>query len=395
MKGKKTIKIIYHKHSSSQVPLMHSKTIIPSKTDVSHTKTRNKNRHQKSSMAMHIATLSSNEIEPTLSQLNSPFYDSNQTTDYTISKVNGRFKSLSSNKDTSQFTPIKRREKKIDLHMNTTSINNKSNRVLLNKKIVRILNDPQRTVIGNKQFSNYEKEFKALKTQKERSIPKIRTKKGMTNFIIRDSGFISDPREYIIRSKYNQKVSDEYFQKKKRLEREQIKMNSEKFYKLKNKNPYKEESYSKEKRKFTIKIEGYDDLERKYKETKEKFFTLFDKKSKEQGKKLAELILNMEKGNPDESINEEDLLGPPIILLDNLKHTIYLKKILKKKNLGADEDIGFNNPQVIKKELKEAEMKTMQALKGTDNPRFLRTHFTKNTQTKYVGLNGKYFGVAC
>ena len=57
---------------------------------------------------------------------------------------------------------------------------------------------------------------------------KIRTKKGMTNFIIRDSGFISDPREYIIRSKYNQKVSDEYFQKKKRLEREQIKMNSEK-----------------------------------------------------------------------------------------------------------------------------------------------------------------------
>ena len=109
----------------------------------------------------------------------------------------------------------------------------------------------------------------------------------------------------------------------------------------------------------------------------------------------CELYLNMEKGNPDESINEEDLLGPPIILLDNLKHTIYLKKILKKKNLGADEDIGFNNPQVIKKELKEAEMKTMLALKGTDNPRFLRTHFTKNTQTKYVGLNGKYFGVAC
>ena len=394
MKGKKTIKIIYHNHSNSQVPLMHSKTIIPSKTEASHhPRTRNKNRHQKSSMGMHITTLSSNEIEPTLSQINSPVYDSNQTTDNTISKVNGRFKSLTSNKETSQFTPIKRREKKIELHVDTT--NNKINRVLLNKKIVRILNEPQRTIIGNKKFSNYEKEFEALKTQKERGIPKIKTNKGMNDFIIRDSRFVSNPREYIIRSKYNQKVSDEYFQKKKRLEREQIKLNSEKFYKLKNKNPYKEESYSKEKRKFTIKVERFDDLERKYKETKEQFFTLFDKRSKEQGKILAELILNMEKGNSDESINEEDLLGPPIILLDNLKNTIYLKKILKKKNLGVDEDIGFNNPQVIKKELKEAEMKTMLVLKSTDNPRFLRTHFTKNTQTKYVGLNGKYFGVAC
>lgn len=399
MKGKKTIKIICHKHSNSQVPLMHSKTIIPSKTETSktiqHIKTRNKNMHQRSSTAMHIATLSSNEIEPTLSQLNSPLYDSNQATDNTIIKAHKIVNSISSHNDISHSTPIKKKVKKLQLQFNTTSILNKSNRLLLNKKLFHIMNEPQRTIIGNKQFYEYEKEFNAMKAQKERNIPKIKTKKGMNNFIIRDSRFISDPREYIIRSKYNQKVSDEYFQKKKRLEIEQIKINSEKFYKLKNKNPYEEERYSKEKRKCNIKIDGYEDLERRYKQTKEKYLTLFDKKNKEQGKILAELILNMEKGDPEESIDEEDLMGPPIILLENLKNTIYLKKILKKKNLEVDEDIGFNNAQLIKKELKEAEMKTMLALKGNDNPRFLKTHFTKNTQSKYFGLNGKYFGVAC
>ena len=85
----------------------------------------------------------------------------------------------------------------------------------------------------------------------------------------------------------------------------------------------------------------------------------------------------------------------PAVLVENLENSIFLKNILKKRNVQLDEDLELNNVEKMKKELKETELETMKALKGIDNPRFLKEKFTNNTQIRFKGLNGKYFGIAC
>lgn len=329
-------------------------------------------------------------------------YKKEITTERQITLSNKKYKSI----DNILFTPIKKKSEKISFPSTISHFSENctvSSRLNLHKKLAKILCNKNEEKIYKKRSYEISSLVQEIhnKSNKERPIPKIRSKIGINNFIIRDSRFVSDPIEYIVRSKYNQKVSDEFYRKRKKLLKDQIRINADKFYKLKNKMPY-EDVYTqteKEEKKEKVQQDNQDFLtqsENEYKKTKNFYFQSLQKKNEEQSKIIAELILKMNKGENNNKIRANiDENNAPSVLVENLENSIFLKNILKKRNVILDEDLELNNLTKIKKELKKTELETLKALKGVDNPRFLKEKFTNNTQTRFKGLNGNYFGIAC
>lgn len=384
-------KVNFHKHSLSDNFVINSEGCKEPRLKVKN-KTRNNN-------IKDCRTLTIVKINPHLLKT---FFKKEITTDRQITLSNQKYKSI----DNFLITPIKKKSEKISFPSTISQFSDNftvSSRLNLHRKLAKILCNKNEERIYKK--SSYEISSKMSeinnKSNKERPIPKIKSKIGMNNFIIRDSRFISDPIEYIVRSKYNQKVSDEFYKKRKKILKEQIRINADKFYKMKNKMPY-EDVYSKtekEEKKEKRKQDNQDLLtksENEYKKTKDFYFQSLHKKNQEQSKIIAELILKMKKGeNKNKMRANIDENNAPAVLVENLENSIFLKNILKKRNVQLDEDLELNNVEKMKKELKETELETMKALKGIDNPRFLKEKFTNNTQIRFKGLNGKYFGIAC
>ena len=385
-------KVNFHKHSLSDNFVINSERCKEPRLKVKN-KTRNNNNIK------DCRTLTIVKINPHLLKT---FFKKEITTDRQITLSNQKYKSI----DNFLITPIKKKSEKISSPSTISHFSDNftvSSRLNLHRKLAKILCNKNEERIYKK--SSYEISSKMSeinnKSNKERPIPKIKSKIGMNNFIIRDSRFISDPIEYIVRSKYNQKVSDEFYKKRKKILKEQIRINADKFYKMKNKMPY-EDVYSKtekEEKKEKRKQDNQDLLtksENEYKKTKDFYFQSLYKKNQEQSKIIAELILKMKKGeNTNKMRANIDENNAPAVLVENLENSIFLKNILKTRNVQLDEDLELNNVAKMKKELKETELETMKALKGIDNPRFLKEKFTNNTQIRFKGLNGKYFGIAC
>ena len=278
------------------------------------------------------------------------------------------------------------------------------------------------------------------KSRKERPLLRINLSKGINNFIIRDSRHIADPEEYILRSKYNLKVSDEFYRQKQLYLKEHIQSNIDKFYRIRDKKPCEEvlqsesntntntninsimnndnapipltngnsdnkeqqqqpnfvrtrKSRNKTRKKITL---CYRTSEDDYHNTKEQYFQTVHEGYMERSKILADLILNMKPGeNKDEFMENLDNKKDPIILRNCLENSIYLKKINKKKFLVIDEDVGLNDGNLLRQEIKRTKYETIRALKGMETPRFLKEKFSHKTHVKYKSTSGKYFGVVC
>ena len=282
------------------------------------------------------------------------------------------------------------------------------------------------------------------KSKKERPLLKINLSKGINNFIIRDSRHIADPEEYILRSKYNLKVSDEFYRQKQLYLKEHIQSNIDKFYRIRDKKPCEEilhnevntnvntvnsvnaitssnnnnnavasttnavsnndkeqqqnfirnrKSRNRTRKKTTLRYRTSED---DYHSTKEQYFQTVHEGYMERSKILADLILNMKPGeNKAEFMENLDNKKDPIILRNCLDNSIYLNKINKKKYLVIDEDVGLNDGNVLRQEIKKTKYETIRALKGMDTPRFLKEKFSHKTHVKYKSTSGKYFGVVC
>ena len=280
------------------------------------------------------------------------------------------------------------------------------------------------------------------KSRKERPLLRINLSKGINNFIIRDSRHIADPEEYILRSKYNLKVSDEFYRQKQLYLKEHIQSNIDKFYRIRDKKPCEEvlqsesnantntninsimnndnapipltngnsdnkeqqqqqkpnfvrtrKSRNKTRKKITL---CYRTSEDDYHNTKEQYFQTVHEGYMERSKILADLILNMKPGeNKDEFMENLDNKKDPIILRNCLDNSIYLNKINKKKFLVIDEDVGLNDGNLLRQEIKRTKYETIRALKGMETPRFLKEKFSHKTHVKYKSTSGKYFGVVC
>ena len=280
------------------------------------------------------------------------------------------------------------------------------------------------------------------KSKKERPLLKINLSKGINNFIIRDSRHIADPEEYILRSKYNLKVSDEFYRQKQLYLKEHIQSNIDKFYRIRDKKPCEEilhtdnnnvntinsvnaitssnnnnaaasttnavstndkeqkqnfirnrKSRNRTRKKTTLRYRTSED---DYHSTKEQYFQTVHEGYMERSKILADLILNMKPGeNKAEFMENLNNKKDPIILRNCLDNSIYLNKINKKKYLVIDEDVGLNDGNVLRQEIKKTKYETIRALKGMDTPRFLKEKFSHKTHVKYKSTSGKYFGVVC
>ena len=275
------------------------------------------------------------------------------------------------------------------------------------------------------------------KVKKERPLLRINLSKGINNFIIRDSRHIADPEEYILRSKYNLKVSDEFYRQKQLYLKEHIQSNIDKFYRIRDKKPCEEilqsennvnnnvntnvinnnncisttdanvnvngdnnneqirnrKSRNRTRKKTTLRYRTSED---DYHNTKEQYFQTVHEGYMERSKILADLILNMKPGeNKAEFMENLDNKKDPIILRNCLDNSIYLNKINKKKFLVIDEDVGLNDGNLLRQEIKRTKYETIRALKGMDTPRFLKEKFSHKTHVKYKSTSGKYFGVVC
>lgn len=140
----------------------------------------------------------------------------------------------------------------------------------------------------------------------------------------------------------------------------------------------------------------YRNSEEEYKEVKEQHDILFKKHIKSQGLSLANMILNMEK-NEDINNNEDPVCSQTSIVFKNLDNTIYLRKLLKHRNMmkEGDDDLGIDDVERIRTERKDTEYKMVKAMNTLGNPKFLKNKFGKNTVKQFKGVSGKFFGVVC
>ena len=219
------------------------------------------------------------------------------------------------------------------------------------------------------------------------------TKQAMNNLIIRDSRFDSDPIEEIIRSKYHQRIFEEFTAKREKMIRDRIEEDNKRFDKIKRHLPIEEILKLKKKEN---KEDSFRTIEEEYEEVKTEYNTNCEKRRKEQSKILADLILNMSKGeNIEEFRNTAEVGSEPLVMRENLMNSVYLKKIMKKRQLSMDEEIDLSDAEKLKNQIRSTRLDMIKVLREKDKPIFLKESFNKTTNVKYKGIQGKYFGVAC
>ena len=257
--------------------------------------------------------------------------------------------------------------------------------------ILPIINE--KTKEGN-SVTEKELMLKFKKTKiKEKDIPMVCTKQAMNNLLIRDSRFNSDPIEEIIRSKYHQRIFEEFTAKREKMIRDRIEEDNKRFDKIKRHLPIEEILKLKKKEN---KEDSFRTIEEEYEEVKTEYNTNCEKRRKEQSKILADLILNMSKGeNIEEFRNTAEVGSEPLVMRENLMNSVYLKKIMKKRQLSMDEEIDLSDAEKLKNQIRSTRLDMIKVLREKDKPIFLKESFNKTTNVKYKGIQGKYFGVAC
>lgn len=297
------------------------------------------------------------------------------------------------------------------------------------------LNDKKETIPHQKSLSVSSRNKKKMEllssfskeNKVEATLPFLTSSAAMTKYLIREYKD-EQTKDYILNSKKQMIISDKFFEQyheklKKRsallLENfEKVKhfsildsnlgvINEEKNYALterKRKNTSSKKTSLRSSRNptqcNTSSKSNYDliykNSEEEYKEVKEQHDILFKKHIKSQGLSLANMILSMEK-NEDINNNEETVSPRTSIVFKNLDNTIYLRKLLKHRNVmkEGDDDLGIDDVEKIRTERKDTEYKMVKAMNTLGNPKFLKNKFGKNTVRQFKGVSGKFFGVVC
>ena len=111
-----------------------------------------------------------------------------------------------------------------------------------------------------------------------------------------------------------------------------------------------------------------------YKEVKDQHEALVNTHIKNRGLSLANMILNMN-NNEEVNLNDDNINhAQKSIILTNLKNTIYLRKLLKKRNeiKEGDEDLGIGDVERMITDRKDTEYKMVKAMKTLGSPNFLK-----------------------
>ena len=269
-----------------------------------------------------------------------------------------------------------------------------------------------------KLLSSFSKENKI-----KRVLPFLTTLAAMNKYLIRE--YKDEPtKDYIKNTKKQVLIANNFFEQYKAKKKKRSALLIDNFEKAKHLSIFdnnisrvlttipSNKSLSLTERKKTSKIksrngtlssikEHYDivfyNSEAEYKEVKDQHEALVNTHIKNQGLSLANMILNMNK-NEEVNLNDDNINhAQNSIILTNLKNTIYLRKLLKKRNeiKEGDEDLGIGDVERMITDRKDTEYKMAKAMKTLGSPKFLKNKFYKTTLKQFKGVSGKYFGVVC
>lgn len=244
-----------------------------------------------------------------------------------------------------------------------------------------------------------------LRRESLRVLPSISTKNGINNYLIKSNLKETKPDE-IIKSSMNKKTVTEHFfsvenERKKskviqiskdfNLHRSPIKYNEyfEKLIKeLKNHKQPQPQLHSQPHNESPDIMNS----EREYEKVKEKF----EKISQQENEEKALIYANLVFKNRKTDDNNENASVRMKILRNNLKNTIFLRKILKTKIalFTEDEEVGLGAIKDMKKNNREIQYYTSKVLKHCSQ-NFIKNKLKTTTHRRFLSVDGKYFGVVC
>lgn len=257
---------------------------------------------------------------------------------------------------------------------------------------------------GSLKNLQIEMECDILRKDSVRVLPKMSTKNGINNFLIRNNNNETEPDEIIKSSMNKNTITENFFTIQHEKRRTKVIQLSNEFNLRKlptsfyyfgkvlkeskrlSKPPKQQQHHQLET------VEKMSDSEKEYRKVKERFAKI----SKQQNDEKALIYANLVFKNRITDDNKQSNNTTMKVLRNNLNNIIYLRNILKTKVslLTEEEEIGIGAIKDMKKSNKEEEYNTSRVLKNCP-PNFIKNKLKTKTHRRFQSVEGKYFGVVC
>jgi hypothetical protein len=236
---------------------------------------------------------------------------------------------------------------------------------------------------------------KKLLNKDDYFMPNIQSKYSVNNWMIRDFS-VGDKKDPIESSRRKFKVTNEYLQIKEEKQLKKIKMISDRIEKLLVENYDKQDDDSLENKISTEcfnKNFEYDSMLKEVKIMKKKNEEKFEIEIKENSRKLADLILEIDCGRYENFHHYDNVIFKKNVSQKNIERTVRLRNIMKTKNDPRNDNLILYDVNEFKNQKRDIESQAAKIINKIGAPSFMKTRFKQATIQKFRVTAGNFMGV--